>query len=103
NYLVGTVIHFPLLAALVEIGLIGFFGILIMYFYPIYMIFKRKRIVRWDVTSVLSVLIILGDMIQPNPNYRFTWFAILLPVVIFTSKEKYKYKRKENENNIYIE
>ena len=22
----------------------------------------------------------LGDMIQPNPNYIFTWFAILLPM-----------------------
>lgn len=82
NYLAEKTIHFPLVAALVEVGIIGFIGVFLMYSYPIYKVYTRKKMVRWDLTSILAFLIIAGDMIQPNPNYRFTWFAILLPLVI---------------------
>lgn len=87
NYIFHQTIHFPLVAAIIEIGIVGFLGVLVMYLYPMYRIIIRDKLTRWNITSILSVLIFLGDMIQPNPNYRFTWFAILLPIVsIYNSK-----------------
>lgn len=92
NYISYQTIHFPLVAALVEIGIIGFIGVLLMYSYPIYKVFTNCKISRWNISSILAILIILGDMIQPNPNYRFTWFAILLPLI---SIDKYRFRDKE--------
>lgn len=88
NYLAEKTIHFPLIAAIVEVGIIGFMGVFIMYFYPIYRIFKGRKTVQFDIATILSVLIIIGDMIQPNPNYRSTWFAILLPLMLIKTYHK---------------
>lgn len=82
NYVVGMTIHFPIIAAIVEIGVFGFFSVL--YQYGAVALRNVNGILfggRERFPAFLSLLILLGDMVQPNPNYLFTWFAIFLGMV----------------------
>lgn len=82
-YVYGKTIHFPFFAALVEVGIFGFASLMILYCYPIFCIFKRERYRRWDISAIIAMVILCGDMIQPNPNYRFSWFAIFCACLCF--------------------
>lgn len=82
NYVVGRTIHFPIIAAMIEIGIFGFISVLYQYgsvtMRDFRMLWLKKK---FRFYSVLSLLIIIGDMVQPNPNYLFTWFAIFIGAV----------------------
>lgn len=74
----GVTIHFPILASLLETGILGFASCLLLYGHPlksIYEIWNNKNI---RIYGIISLVILIGDMVQPNPNYIFTWFAIFL-------------------------
>ena len=78
SVLSGTTIHFPIIASYIETGIFGFVSCLIMYGVPVVCalkIFKSKQL---GIYGIISMVIFMGDMIQPNPNYVFTWFAIFL-------------------------
>ena len=81
----GQTIHFPLISSYFETGILGLVSMVGLYFYPVWHIFKRKKI---DILSIVAILIFCGDMIQPNPNYRFTWYALYLPTMDFSPDEE---------------
>ena len=80
HYLAGKTIHFPLIAALPETGLFGFISVVCQYGTLLHRDLSNLRY-NSDFYAILSVLIMIGDMIQPNPNYLFTWFAIIIGAV----------------------
>jgi O-antigen ligase len=82
NILVGRTIHFPFISALVETGILGLISILMLYAYPwICILKKQEKGKRLNVINAIMFVVFLGDMIQPNPNYRFTWMMIILPCI----------------------
>lgn len=96
-HLVGRTIHFPIIASLVEIGIFGFASVLIQYGYPIVnLIAYHNSNKKLDFFSFLSIMIIIGDMIQPNPNYLFTWFAIFLGMIRVNNAQNRKHSDAKN-------
>lgn len=85
NNINGQTIHFPILASLLETGVLGLASCLILYGYPIKcacMIWGNKS---FRIFGIVSLTIFLGDMVQPNPNYVFTWFGIFLSICAYHS------------------
>lgn len=83
SFLAGKTIHFPILAALVETGLFGLISCAYMYGFAFFASIKLLKNSSFAFYGILSITIILGDMVQPNPNYVFTWFAIFLSICAY--------------------
>ncbi len=85
----GKTIHFPILAAIIETGIFGFISCVILYGVPafrnIYILIQKRG---KNIFCIISLLMILGDMIQPNPNYLFTFFAVFISMCGKNNKER---------------
>ena len=95
GYYTGVTIHFPLISAWVETGILGFASCCFLYGYPAWCAVKLLKRPDYAFFSIISLIMIAGDMVQPNPNYWFTWYAIFLPCIAYLchSKEKKRSSR----------
>lgn len=84
SYETGITIHFPLIASFVETGIFGFISCLLLYAYPWICVLKKPHRKRFSMIGIVMLVIFVGDMIQPNPNYRFTWMALFMPCIHLT-------------------
>ena len=76
-------IHFPILASLVETGVFGLISCCYMYISPFSRSIQMWKSKKYTVYGIITITVILGDMVQPNPNYVFTWFAIFLSMCAY--------------------
>lgn len=101
SFLYGRTIHFPILASLIETGIFGLVSCICLYFFPILVSIRIWNNKKYAVFGIISLVMTLGDMVQPNPNYVFSWFGIFLSISAYRIMTKEQHGEIDNENSVY--
>ena len=85
----GTVTHNPLILMWLENGLLGLIGFLMIYIIMIIYVFKSyQRSFFKDpylmALSIITVMMIFGDMFMANSYKRYLWLPALLMIVQYS-------------------
>tara|TARA_X000000368_G_scaffold121384_2_gene95178 strand:- start:11284 stop:12567 length:1284 start_codon:yes stop_codon:yes gene_type:complete len=93
SYVVPYTMHNDFLEVAVELGIVGLILFVLIFTYPLYLIFKRFKILNFNSVHIILLLSISVYLIDSNLNFPFTrsvslfYLALILNLLIYYAYE----------------
>jgi len=93
SYIVPYTMHNDFLEVAVELGIVGLILFVLIFTYPLYLIFKRFKILNFNSVHIILLLSISVYLIDSNLNFPFTrsvslfYLALILNFLIYYAYE----------------